>query len=240
MSTAGIQVGIRGKFHLSTPFDQVYDSDKVYTCKALRSLHEMVTSGDDPLANVYERVGLTNAQFQADLARDVNVAVLVSTEEEWIQVPTSYILSIPDVVGVEYQNRSIVINLGALPVNEQIQSVLDDLAALVKDRLGLQANTDETPSSDVYLIDWDTHQRYLQARNAQITTKKSYRQLWQQCQIELSNVQEQLLRVECYISARQCQFPNMDPSRDDYQQLPYNYIQWYQQTPAEADWLSWE
>lgn len=237
MSSA-ITVGLNGSFTVSPPFDTIGDFNKTYTVTAIRNIKEMIASGEDPLNAIYIPAGLTQAEFDGDISNGVSIVGMVTSGDNWVQIPSNYIVGLPTKIGVEYKNTAIIVTLGGLPTTEDISALLSDITQRVQDTIGLTPQVDTTPTSDVYVVSEVDHTSYVNARNANIINKKSYRQLYQE-QITLNGVLHNTINdFECFISNTDCIFPALDPMQDNFASLPCNFIPLDNPTLVEITYLS--
>lgn len=232
-----ISPGTRGHFLPLAPFDTLYDFNKAWTCASVRELKEMVTGGDDPFNNIYAPAGLTEADFFKDVNDGVLVYVLRSDGEEWIQIPSSYISEIPNTTGVEYRNYSIVVSLGGIPTTFDFEVLMKDMESIARDSLGVDANVSLVPTSDKYYVPYDEHQTYENARDNNITHRKSFRALYLEALNKINALSAQVGSLECYVAKQDCSLVNRPYDADDFVFLRINWTRHGSHTPIEAFYI---
>ena len=143
-------INAKGKFVLAAPFDNILSSIAEYTVTAIRSLEELYT--DRPLENIYLPVGLTDKDMQDDKSNNVPIVVLVSTSNDYLYVPANRILSMPVLTGVKYQERSLLVPLGILPVTMNVDVMKSNIEEYIYTALGNKTKIKEVLTSAVVLI----------------------------------------------------------------------------------------
>jgi hypothetical protein len=131
------QVNSKGVIKLAAPFVTVVTANIPYTIAAVRRLSDFATSGLDPFALYYEPAGLSQEIFENDVKAGVCIISLQSPSDEWVYVPNSYLLAMPDAAGVAYSNKVVAVNLGALPDDLSLDYFKTALAELAHDLLGV-------------------------------------------------------------------------------------------------------
>lgn len=122
-----------------------------YTCIAIRSYQDLLQHGVDIVSTYYTPNGLGVTQYQADLAAGANLITLVSANQPTIYVPDTYIQAYPDLSNVAYSNVILSCQLGPLPDTLDLSYLMQQLAALVSDTIGIEptVNMHVSPSTQV-------------------------------------------------------------------------------------------
>ena len=130
MSRITPSIGTYGTFELKTPW--VSNPGEKYTISAIQTLDEIVRSGIDPKATIYQPVGLTNGvngfSWAAEFEANPSILTLTGTNGNTIIIPDTYILSYPNQSTVEYTRYFASIDLGIFPATEDLQWLAAELA----------------------------------------------------------------------------------------------------------------
>lgn len=102
-----------GKYVLSAPF--VANPAKTYTCMAIRSFTDVTLLHEDVFVTYYQQYGITESEYELDVAAKVSIVTLMSESGEVIYVPDSHIESYPDISNIPYSRIVLSVDLGALP-----------------------------------------------------------------------------------------------------------------------------
>lgn len=132
-------VGLTGKFELLPPFDALASTDAIYTCQSVRTVADYNAANEDVLKLVYTDNGLTEAEYNADVTKNISIVSLLGPMGNWVILPTSYIRHYPTVDGVIYHNFMIGVGLGAIPVNLDLTDLKTAILEVVYDRYGITA-----------------------------------------------------------------------------------------------------
>lgn len=129
--------GSKGLFKLAAPFDTKLVPKVAYTCQAIRSIRDLVAAGEDPFKDYYEPASLTKQIYDEDVASNVYIVSLQSGVGDWVYVPTTYILSYPDMNGVMYSPTLLGFYLGIVPDSLDLSTLQDDICDLISDTVGI-------------------------------------------------------------------------------------------------------
>ena len=148
-------INAEGKFQLLTPLNQLLSPDTMYRVTAIRSIPEVEEDDLDVKQLIYLDQNLTEENYNKDLEDRVPIITLTSPGNLYYYIPASFIVSIPEVTGVTYTERVIVINLGQIPKKLPIDYIFDDLKDLVLANLGLESTVEELTTSQEILYTYD-------------------------------------------------------------------------------------
>lgn len=157
-------VGMRGYFELSAPFDRFNTNKVVMTCKAIRNINEYDRESKTLFADVYAPLGISETDFQLHKQNNIDIVSLQGETGQWLIVPACYITKFPEISGVLYHNLMLGVNLGALPVDYDVQPVIEAVHNVVLDMLGVQAIIKPVQVSKTILVSHDEHKAITTAR----------------------------------------------------------------------------
>lgn len=195
------QIGAAGVYTLLSPFDTVLVPNVNYTCKAVRTIDDIISSGTDPYATYYNPTGtpIDRATYEADVAAGVQIITLQSDSGAVQRVPSTYIQSFPAAGGVPYAVVCMAVQIPAIPESLDLGPCKTQIIAMVKDTLGMDATISEVQLTEVTLIDQATSQRYEAARKANITNSTTDQAKLIAAQNALQSAQQQITLLENYI-----------------------------------------
>ena len=133
-------IGATGVYTVAAPF--TLEASTVYVCRSVRSFSEMENAGTDVYALLYEPNGLAESVYEADRAADVHVASLYGRSGVFVNVPDSYITSMPTGDQVDYGSIVLAVKLGALPLYLTYDDALTEIVDVVQQRIGVTVSTD--------------------------------------------------------------------------------------------------
>lgn len=197
-------INARGKFTVQPPFDNLLSEFKEYTVTAIRSLQELEDSNENPLANIYTALSLTENDYNNDLNANVPIVVLRDTSDSYVYIPANKIIGIPAVSGYKYQEKVLGISLGAIPIDENLNSIINDITDIIKDNLGVITNIKIVDSSAVILIDETEHKTYLTKRNSnRAGNSDSFRTKYFKCREREEALSLKNENLVCYIKQKE-------------------------------------
>ncbi len=196
-------IGAGGLWSLNAPFNASLLPNVAYTCVAVRLLSDIIAGGSDPFTQYYSPAGLTQAQFQADVAAGVAICSLQASGGQWLFVPNTYIASMPNPNNISY--RSIVLGamLGPLPDTLDLTYVKTQVANAIQDAIGVIPTVKSIAASSQLQISPTEDTSVTAARTALISTagtptaqlvslQAQYNTLLQQYQALQTWVQQQI------------------------------------------------
>lgn len=154
-------VGTKGKFEFKTPFDSILYTNQEYEVKSIRSLKEIYDSEEDPYTNIYQQVNLSEQDFQADLEDNVPIIVLSNNAGQYYYVPASKLASLPNLSGVRFQERMMVINLGYIPTDLNVLVAENTIKEEIKNKLGIISTVEMIKTSAIQYVSEDDYKAYL-------------------------------------------------------------------------------
>jgi len=167
-------INSRGCFKFKEPFDQYIDSDKEYTVSSVRSLTELYSSEEEPLDTIYRAVGMTESDYADDVKNKVPIVIFVTDGGEFFYVPANRILSLPQLYGTRYQEFTVAIPLGQLPVSYDYTLLQSTLKDIVYEVIGVQTDVSVIKTSNVILVPDAEHTMFQALLKNKKSVDKSY------------------------------------------------------------------
>lgn len=130
-------IGQEGYYSFLSPFDAFTSAGQIYTCKEVRQLGGIIASNEDPYTLYYQPYGLTQDDFNSDLAINMYIVSLQSDQGQWVYVPARFIKTYPQLDGVAYHSVAFSIQSGPVPVNKDLTAIKEALSNVVVDMLGI-------------------------------------------------------------------------------------------------------
>ena len=166
-------IGTQGVYGLKAPFTTVPNT--VYTCAAIRYFVDLENLGVNIYTAYYQPFGLETTQVDTDRRGTVAVITLVSDTAAPIYVPSSYVVSYPDLTHRDYHHVVLSASLGPLPDYIDLSFVQASMAALISDTIGLepQVHISVAPLTDS--VSPEQHEFLEVARQAAIVNRTTPR-----------------------------------------------------------------
>lgn len=162
-------IGTKGQYTLNAPWSTT--PGVLYECAAIRSFVDLENFGTDVFAVYYDANGLTQADYETDRRNDEVIITLVSETVAPIYVPSSYIVSYPDLSHHVYSHVVLSASLGALPDKLDLTFMQSQMGDLISDTVGVvpEIHLSKAPSTGV--ISPSEHETLEAARIAAINNR---------------------------------------------------------------------
>ncbi len=140
-------IGSVGTYTLLAPFNSIVLPDDEYTCTAIRNISDYISNSDDAYTLVYLDNGLTQTDYQNDLAANMPIVSLQSSVGHWMFIPARFIVTFPITNGVPYCNKILGVNIGAFPANADLTFLITAISNVVVDNIGITPEIKEVVTS---------------------------------------------------------------------------------------------
>jgi len=168
-------INTQGKFTFTAPFDTLVNTNQVFKVTGVRTLTELYNSEEKPLDTIYKAVNLTEQDYLDDISGNVPIVVFVSDSNEYFYVPADRITSEPDKTGVDYIEKSIIINLGYIPVDLDITTTEAIIKDDVYNTLGVTSSTEVMHTSAKMSVDKVGDSTFRALLTSKKTVNKTYK-----------------------------------------------------------------
>lgn len=192
-------VGATGFYDLRSPFDTKILSNERYTCQAVRKLSDYLADNATPLESIYLEAGLTEQDYDDDLAQDMLILSLQAQTGHWVYVPTSYLITQPIVNGIPYRAVMVGVSLPPLPADKDLSNLLTAIAELTLETLGVSPVIKVVETSRVVLVNTLTHETTQLQRDALIGTGLTDRSRYMSTLTRLQQALQKIEQLELYI-----------------------------------------
>lgn len=195
-------INAKGIFSLRSPFSALIPPQTRYAVKGIRKLSEIIASGIDPFLLYYQPNTLTQTDYDNDTAIDISIVSLSSEVGQWIYVPSSYIISYPDVNGVVYTSLILGVSLGSVADIVPLDALKTSITNLVKDFLGILCEIKEVAVSPPAIIPYTQHVQIENARTVLKGTNQSDKAKYIDVVNKLNASTARIIELENYIKTK--------------------------------------
>jgi hypothetical protein len=133
-------LGLKGLYRLKSPFDTQILPTTQYVCTGVQKLSASAANGDDPFETYYQSIGATQTDYDADVAVDAYLVTITSGEGEVYTFPNTALISLPIVDGVIYRNMAMVVSLGAVMDDADLDVLSNDIVQHVLRTTGISTS----------------------------------------------------------------------------------------------------
>lgn len=131
----------------------------------------------DPYTNIYAPVNISEYEFKDDYINNVPIVTFKHVTETarsvYVRVPLSYVAGGDNVLEVPYINKLILLDLGYLPLSQDLSTALTELTDTLSGLTGVTAEVKEVAIGDITLVAKEEHDIRVAVNNNAKTVHKS-------------------------------------------------------------------
>ena len=160
MEYMNLPINLEGNFKLKEPLTSLINEKVVYTVDASKSITSLLDEEIDVEKFVYLDQGLTTDDYKYDLLNKIPIITLKSEGNALFHIPARYIDTAPQIVGVTYRNKAVIINLGYMPTDMDINFVLAELNDIITNQIGIIPESSIEDISGDYIASYTEDESY--------------------------------------------------------------------------------
>ena len=192
-------LGASGVYTLRAPFNNKLQANTSYRCDAIRRLNDFIELGVDPYEEFYAPMQIPRTSYESDIGHNVSIVSLVSQNNHWVYVPSTYITSYPNVNGIPYVSLLLGVSLGAIPHYMDMTGLSAAISNLVRDTIGVVPQIRQVAVSDVTHLSQRDHDSVETNRQQAINNTQTDRARAIALQQENAALRQQLNDLQAYI-----------------------------------------
>jgi len=189
-------IGIKGSFTFTEPYAHLTNPNQQYTVTSVRTIPELQASGEKPFETIYVAAGETDAVFKADVDGNVPIVTFMTDGGEYFYVPANKIASDAKQDGVRYKEKALMINLGYLPEDENLDTLLSNIKDFIYNSIGVVTEPLYTNTSSTVYISKTKHDTLLAERANAKTINKSYKTQYAELLVLYTQQQDLINNIE--------------------------------------------
>lgn len=168
-------LGMTGKFEFKSPANNIVDDTVEYTITSIRRIKEVFNNREDPLVTIYGVLGISEEVFNADLEKDILIIGIKKVGgNRYTYVPETFITTVPNLNGVRYVEKLLVLSLGKIPVDLDLTNLKDVLLDKIRTSTNLEVQIKEIDNSSIEMVDSVEHDAYMLRYNNLASKELSY------------------------------------------------------------------
>lgn len=192
-------LGMTGLFELRAPYNALINPAARYTCEAIESLANAVSSGGDPLNAVYLASLDSESNYLLDLKNGAYLVTISTGIGNQIIFPSSALLSVPNGEGVTYRNTVLCTALSAVHDTMDLTALQQRISDMVYASLGVSSTTLITTVGAPTMLSTEQHEAVMASREAMVSRKDSELHKNAYLQIDNAKLVAQIAALEKYI-----------------------------------------
>jgi hypothetical protein len=185
-------IGIEGTFTLKEPLNTIINERQNYKVVAVRSIKEMIESDEDVKQFIYLDQSLTEEDFNNDVKNNVPIVSLMGEDGGYYYIPANRILSIPKINGKIFRYKTIAVNLGLVPDDQDFNFLIDEIKDLVMTYYGIEADVNLVDVSSGYIYTQTEYENFENSRKLKIQNFKPCRLLLKEADDKISLMKKKI------------------------------------------------
>jgi len=166
-------IGLKGTFKINPRMKQILNEHIIYSVSSIRSIKDYIADNINVRNLVFIDQGLTDEDYVECLNNDIPIVTLVTEGNEFYSIPANMFIAVPDSIGKKYINKAVVVNLGYLPEDLNIDYVNEEIEDLIKGKLGIESTSDIKDVSGTYVVTYEEHDEAEKERISNVTDNKT-------------------------------------------------------------------
>jgi len=193
-------LGKSGRFNVNAPYDTLVKSNVVYKVTADSFITELIRDRKKLFETTYKIIGLTKEVFEEDLANDVVILTLVDSAGDTVYIPEYRVQGGCIRDGVEYVERTLLINIGGFPVNTDFTAMMSNVSDVIESNIGVTPVYELANTSIVEMVSNAEHTDLTNARGA-VETDNNLKKL-NDAIAEIVRLNKTISDLECIIKEK--------------------------------------
>lgn len=189
-------INSKGVFVFAEPFNTLIPAGHEYKVLSVRNIDELVASGENPFDTVYVSVNLTETDFLEDVNNQVPIVVFSTEGKELFYVPADRILSQPTKTGHTYIERVMMIPLGTLPTDINLDTAISVIEDTVRDTIGIETSVELVTTSATVQYSDDEHIAFKALLDNSKNVRESFRTKYNKLLVKFEKRGELISRFE--------------------------------------------
>ena len=148
-------LGLRGVFKLEQPLDSILNPNLTYTVFGIESINKLLTDGIDVKTIIYVNQGLTIDDYMVDLENNIPIVTLITEAKQLFYIPSRFIINMPEATGVIYKQKAILINIGYVSDDLDLDYVTTEVVDMVASQTGVKCDGSIETISGEFLLSFE-------------------------------------------------------------------------------------
>lgn len=165
--------GQSGLWKIKAPYDVLLTPNTLYTCDSVQSIRSFIASGVSVYDRYYGPLGVSDDQYQQDVADNVVIVGLQAGTGEQAFIPASFIEGAPSSNGVKYIPVVLGVSLGAVPDSVNLEPIIQQCKDLVESTFGIVPEVKGVMVGSPKWFTNEQHELMENARKQKVSTSTS-------------------------------------------------------------------
>lgn len=179
-------INTKGTFKLDEPLTNIINEKIIYSVTEVRTIKSLLKEHIDVKKLIYVDQGLSEDDYINDLTNDIPITTLESEGGVLLYIPSRLFSYVPQVTGITYTNRVVIVNLGYLPSELNLDYLNVEIEDLIKSKTGGDASSKVETISGTLVVNYEEYDVAEAKRIGNINNRKTCRTLLKEAQDSLA------------------------------------------------------
>lgn len=189
-----------GQYVVRPPFN--IPAGAIYKCEAINGFEALDKDGVNVFSKFYTPFGISQDIFNTDRINGIDIVTLISSTHPTVILPSSFIVSFPNITAIPYNNVFLVMDLGILPDKTELRAGIDYCKEVIEDFHGVTPTVQVVAHPIAGLIDSSQHEALVNARIAKMKERDTVYKQFQDAQVKIAAQQQRINLLEAELRRR--------------------------------------
>lgn len=189
-----------GQYVVRPPFN--IPAGAIYKCEAINGFEALEKDGANVFSKFYTPFGISQDTFNTDRINGIDIVTLISSTHPTVILPSSFIVSFPNITAIPYNNVFLVMDLGILPDKTELRAGIDYCKEVIEDFHGVTPTVQVVAHPIAGLIDSSQHEALVNARIAKMKERDTVYKQFQDAQVKIAAQQQRINLLEAELRRR--------------------------------------
>ena len=189
-----------GQYVVRPPFN--IPAGAIYKCEAINGFEALDKDGVNVFSKFYTPFGISQDIFNTDRINGIDIVTLISSTHPTVILPSSFIVSFPNITAIPYNGVFLVMDLGILPDKTELRAGIDYCKEVIEDFHGVTPTVQVVAHPIAGLIDSSQHEALVNARIAKMKERDTVYKQFQDAQVKIAAQQQRINLLEAELRRR--------------------------------------
>jgi len=168
-------INLTGTFKLKEPLASLINEKVLYTVDGIKSITSLIDDEIDVEKFIYKEQGLSSEEYKEHLMSKVPIVTLKSEGNSLFNIPAIYFTYIPQITGKMFKNKAMIVNLGYIPNDIDLDFVTTEIYDLVLNLSGIKSDISIEDVSGNFIISYEEFDTFEAERRSNLKSNTTCR-----------------------------------------------------------------
>jgi len=150
-------INLKGTFKLKAPLNTLINENVIYTVDSIKSISSYLNDNINIETFIYINNGLTSEDYHLALKEKIPIVTIKSEGNALVNIPADYFIYMPQITGKIFRNKAIIINLGYVPVEDDVSYLEEEVNDYIINLTGYECSTTSDALSGDYIVSFSEY-----------------------------------------------------------------------------------